>query len=356
MLRVAPLLVLLGSSAAHADLPQLRSGNVFQLDVSGAAARADSAAITSWLESNSGWGTGNLRIDFSIDVVDADAAAPTVDLVQNPVYYSPDCDASGSVPLPAGGTVEGNDGYQCLSGGDCHLLVHDAARSLLFEAFIADVTGGIFTATCLVEWNLLAAYPPNLRGEGCTSADAAGFPIAPLLFDADEVAAGEIAHAIRFVLPNSRIRAGQYVHPATHYGAPSAPAGSDAPIYGMRFRLRGDFAMGGYSPAARVILEALQKYGMFLADGGNIALTARSDRGTTAKWSELGIDSFSLVGVEPSDFEVLEGHGPDPHKGPYPGWPDCVRNTVPEPDAGMLAAVALGALLVRKRAERAAAR
>jgi serine/threonine-protein kinase len=348
------LLAALAAPSAHAALPQLRSDSPFRLDVSNAPLHPDSAAIIAWLEDAGGWGTGSFRIDFSIDVVDADASAPTVELVKNPGYYHGDCDDSGSVPLPPGGTVEGYPDYQCLSGGDCHLIVHDVPRSLLFEAYVADVTNGVFTATCLVEWKLLAIYPPNLRGEGCTSADAAGFPIAPLLFDADEIAAGEIAHAIRFILPNSRIRAGSYVHPATHFGAPTAPSGSDAPVYGMRLRLRSDFPMDGYSASAQVILQALQRYGMFLSDGGNIALTARSDRGTTAKWEDLGIDSHALAGVAPGDFEVLPGYGPDPYKGPYPTWPDCVRNTIPEPDGGMLAAIELGALLVVRRARRGA--
>ena len=342
-------LVALGGGAARAALPQLRSDSVFRLDVSAAPMDPDSAAITTWLEAAGGWGFGRLQIDFSIDVVDADALAPKVALVPNPGYYDGDCEPAGSVPLPAGGTVEGNPGYQCISGGDCHLLVHDVPSSLLYEAYVADVTVGVFTATCLVEWKLLASYPPSGRGEGCTSADAAGFPIAPLLFDADEVASGEIAHAIRFILPNNRMRAASYVHPASHYGAPSAPSNSDAPIYGMRFRLRSDFPVASYPAPARVVLEALKKYGMFLADGGNIALTARSDRGTSAKWGTVGLGSHDLDGVQPSDFEVLLGYGPNPYQGPFAGRPPCVRNTVPEPDAGLLGMTAVLGLAASRR-------
>jgi len=79
------------------------------------------------------------------------------------------------------------------------------------------------------------------RGDQCTSADAAGFPIAPLLFTADEVAAGEIAHAIRFILPNNRVRARSMVRPATH--GTNTTGDANAPPYGVHFRLRADFRL-----------------------------------------------------------------------------------------------------------------
>ena len=83
-----------------------------------------------------------------------------------------------------------------------------------------------------------------MRGDQCTSADAAGLPIAPLLFSADEVAAGSIDHAIRFILPNSRIRAGVFVHPASHAGAPVGRPPRTVP-YGARLRLRADYPVTG---------------------------------------------------------------------------------------------------------------
>ena len=70
-------------------------------------------------------------------------------------------------------------------------------------------------------WDLSKTYPDNLRGDQCTSADAAGFPMSAMLPDADEVASGAVTHAIRFALPNARMAKGVYVHPATHAGAPS---------------------------------------------------------------------------------------------------------------------------------------
>jgi hypothetical protein len=169
-------------------------------------------------------------------------------------------------------------------------------------------------------WDLTRSYPPNLRGEQCTSADAGGFPIASMLFSADEVFAGEIPHAIRFILPNSRIRNGEYVHPGTHSTGP-ASGGPNAPPYGVRFRLRSDFPLDTLpSEGAKVVAKALQKYGMFLSDGGTIALTATDDRFTTHKWSEVDVDSFSLTGIDVTDMEVVEMGDPIQYTG------NCVRN------------------------------
>ncbi len=169
--------------------------------------------------------------------------------------------------MPAGGALEGEAGYRCASDGDCHLIVEDRQRMRLFEMWRADIAGDSFRGGCLAVWDMTRVYPPSGRGEQCTSADAAGFPIAPLLFSADEVAAGAIDHAIRFILPNARIRRGVYVHPATHAGAPSGPA--EAPPYGARLRLRSDYPVSSLPAGAQVVARALQRYGMLLADGGD---------------------------------------------------------------------------------------
>ena len=140
-----------------------------------------------------------------------------------------------------------------------------------------------------------------------------------MLFSADEVARGSIDHAIRFILPNSRIRSGVFVHPASHAGGPSG--GASLPPYGVRLRLRADYPVASLpTEGARVVARALQRYGMILADGGNIALTAQSDRFTTHKWSEVGVDTRSLQAIQVTDMEVV-GMGTA-----VPLTYDCVRN------------------------------
>lgn len=275
----------------------------FNRDVSNAAVSPDSDAMITSLRDAGGWGNGDrMHVDFSFDVLGADASTPMRTFTPTDEFYEPDCDHV-PVPVPPNGNVEGETGYACESDGDCHLIVHDRGAGKLYEMWRADLRGSSFDGGCLAVWDTRATYPETLRGEQCTSADAAGFPIAPLLFTADEVAAGEIAHAIRFILPNDRIRRG-YVRPATH--GTNTTGDADAPPYGVHLRLRADYPVDSLpSVGARVVARALQKYGMYHADGGNIALTAQSDRYTTAKWDDL-LAPQDLYALKVEDFEVID--------------------------------------------------
>jgi hypothetical protein len=279
------------------------AGSWFYQDISNAPLANDSSTVTQWLQNNGGWGTGQMRIDFSIEVLSADANTPYLSFQPTSDFFSPDCDAV-PVPVPSGGALEGESGYQCTNDGDCHLIVRNDADGRLYEMWRANIVGGTFYGGCLAAWDMTRLYGPEGRGEQCSSADAAGFPIAPLLPTADEVAAGEIAHAIRFILPNNRMRAGKYVHPANHAGSPTGP--SQAPVYGSRWRLRADYPIDSLpSQGAKVIAAAMKKYGMALADGGNIALTVQSDRFTAAKWNNV-LGPYDLSDLQPTDFEVVD--------------------------------------------------
>jgi hypothetical protein len=278
------------------------AGSVWTQDVSHAPLDAESRAVSAYLQ-GTGFGLGRLQIDFSIEVLQAPAGTATRAFNPTEDHFSPDCDLD-PVPVPAGGALEGEDGYECRSDGDCHLIVNDRSRHKLFEMWRADIRGSRFDGGCLAVWDLTRVYPPSGRGEQCTSADAAGYPIAPLLFNADEVAAGSIPHAIRFILPNARIRRGVYVHPATH-GTRATSGPADAPPYGARLRLRADYPLASLSTSARVVARAMQTYGMLLADGGNVALTAQSDRFTSAKWNGL-LGARDLDAIQPGDFEMID--------------------------------------------------
>jgi hypothetical protein len=130
----------------------------------------------------------------------------------------------------------------------------------------ANIVGDQFDGGCLAVWDTSRNYGPTGRGEQCTSADAAGFPIAPLLFTADEVAAGEIDHAIRFILPNDRVRRG-YVRPATH--GTNTTGGATRPTMGCTCGCAPTIRSTSLpTEGARVVARALQRYGMYHADGG----------------------------------------------------------------------------------------
>jgi len=277
---------------------------VWYEDISAWPLDAESDAVITWLNGQ-GWGTGEMRIDYSIEVLEADEGTPFISFEPTGDFYTPDCDHT-EVPVPAGGQLEGEQDYECTSDGDCHLIVVHPSTCQLFEMWRANIIDDIFYGGCMAVWEMDRVYGPKGRGEQCTSADAAGYPIAPLLFTADEVAAGEIDHAIRFILPNARIRDGEYVHPATH-GTPATSGPPEAPPYGARLRLRADFPLDSLpNDGARTVAIAMQNYGILLADGGNIALTAQSDRYTTNKWEGL-LGTFDLTSITPGDFEMVDG-------------------------------------------------
>ena len=293
--------------------------SVWTQDVSHAPVDSKSAAMIDWLNEAGGWGHGRMQIDFSMRVLQADDKTPTVPFHPGDQFYSPDSDTPKTIPLPPGGGIEGETGYECnIDDNDCHLLIVDRGQKKLYEAYQANLKKNAITATFIAVWDMNRVYPPSGRGEQCTSADAAGFPIAPLLFNADELAAGSINHAIRFILPNPRMRAGVYVRPATHAGAPHGP--ESAPPYGAHFRLKSSFDLSQLSPPARVVARAMQKYGMFLADGGNIALTAQNDADTQTKYADVGFGPHDLQAIKVTDFEVLDSGKTIRREG------DCVRN------------------------------
>jgi hypothetical protein len=303
-----------GVPAAATSGPYFTMPMFFNTDVSGVPKAASSDAIIAALVAEGGWGNGNkMQIDFDLDVLTATASTPKQSFTPTSDFFTPDCDLA-PMPVPVGGNLEGETGYACTHDGDCHLLVFDPAGGKLYEMWRANITTA-FQGGCLAVWNTGTSYPSTLRGDQCTSADAAGFPISPLLFTADEVRAGHIDHAIRFILPNNRPKRG-FVRPATH--GTSTTGGSSAPSYGVHLRLRADYPVSSLPPGAQVVARAMQKYGMYHADGGNIALTAQSDRHTTAKWAGL-LGPTDLAALQVTDFEVID------HGAPIALTGDCAR-------------------------------
>jgi serine/threonine-protein kinase len=300
-----------GENLFHAPQPWTK-------DVSGLPKSDKSDRIMGWLSDHGGWGTKKLRIEFSIKVLHVTSEVPFRAFTPTEDFYTPDCDHV-PFPMPPGGALEDEQGYTCTTDGDCHLLVVHEPSQKLYEMWRANVDGGKFAGGCAAVWDLGKAYSPSGRGDQCTSADAGGFPISAMLFTADEVARGSIDHAIRFILPNNRIRRGVYVHPASHASTVTR-GGPDAPPYGVRFRLRADYPLETLpTDGARVIARAMQRHGMLLADGGQVPLTAQDDRDSVHKWSEVGVDPDSVAQIGIPDLEVVDLGDPIPATG------DCVR-------------------------------
>jgi hypothetical protein len=195
----------------------------------------------------------------------------------------------GTYPIPPNALVEGGPG----AGGDTHVILVDKDRCMLAEFWSAHrLSDTHWKAGSGMKMDLTSNA---LRPDGKTSADAAGLPVLPGLVRYDEVAAGEIRHALRFTAPKTQ---DAYVWPARHAASHSKDA--KLPPLGVRFRLRADFDISGYSKENQVILTALKRYGMFLADNGAPWFLSGSP---DPRWNDD--DLHRLGGVKGSDFEAV---------------------------------------------------
>jgi hypothetical protein len=191
----------------------------------------------------------------------------------------------GPYPLPANVPIEG--------GGDRHAIVVDRDTCTLYELYALRRSGSAWTAGSGAIWNLRSNA---LRPATWTSADAAGLPILPGLARHDEVAAGAIEHALRFTAPRTRHA---FVYPARHYASDSTDP--SLPPMGLRVRLKASFDTRGFPPQARIVLEALKRYGMILADNGSPWYVAGAP---DAGWSND--DLHTLGRVTGADLEVVD--------------------------------------------------
>ncbi len=228
------------------------------------------------------WEGGPIGIPY-VDVPDSQP------LVEVSFYYDEESDP-GPYPIPTNAPIEGGPG----SDGDRHVLVVERDACLLYELYDAwPQADGSWQAGSGAKFNLRSNA---LRPAGWTSADAAGLPILAGLVRYDEVQSGEIRHALRFTAPQTRRK---YIWPARHYA--SNLTDPQYPPMGQRFRLRADFDESGFAPEVQVILRALKRYGMILADNG-------------APWYISGVPDerwnndhlHQLHQVHGSDFEAVD--------------------------------------------------
>jgi len=194
------------------------------------------------------------------------------------------------MPIPANAPIEG---YPHPGNGDRHVLVLDRDNCWLYELYAShELKSGNWDAGSGAVWNLLA---DETRPYTWTSADAAGLPIFPGLARYDEVAAGAINHALRFTVQYSQAA---FTPPASHWAANSTE--QYAAIMGMRLRLKASYDISGFPPQSKVILQALQQYGMIMADNGSsVFITGAPNDG----WDNNDLDSLKTVPA--SAFEVL---------------------------------------------------
>jgi hypothetical protein len=193
--------------------------------------------------------------------------------------YADESDA-GPYPIPPDAPIEGGSG----SSGDRHVLIVDAAHRKLYELYDAHKVGTGWQAGSGAIFDLTSNA---LRPDSWTSADAAGLPILPGLVRYDEVAAGEINHALRFTV--SRTQKG-YIHPATHCA--SSNTDPSLPPMGLRLRLKASYPIDSFPASVQVILRALKKYGMIVADNGSSWYISGAP---DPRWSDDELHALSQV-------------------------------------------------------------
>ena len=292
-------LVMISMAAPHLNAqspqldgcPVLPADNIWNTPVDGLPVAPNSDTYI-----NTIGGTSFVHPDFGTIWQGAPIGIPWVsvpgDQARVPVtfLYADESDP-GPYPIPPDAPIEGGPE----SDGDRHVLVLDRDACILYEMFDA------FPVQNGISWSagsgaIFDLGSNALRPTGWTSADAAGLPILPGLVRFEEVMSGEIRHALRFTLPETQKA---YVWPARHFA--SNLIGSQYPPMGQRFRLRADYDSSGFSAEVQVILTALKKYGMILADNGStLYISGVPD----PAWSDDNLRELRQVTA--SDFEAVD--------------------------------------------------
>ena len=300
--RLTILIVVIGLSGATVAAPSTQAAtpptvggcsvfpanNPWNSDISARPRHANSDRIIRTINANGGrflhadfGGNGEYGIPFM--VVNATQATW-------PIRYTAYGDESdpGPFPVPKRAPIEGGAN----SDGDRHVIVVQRGSCRLFELYRAFQRQNRWDADSGATWNLSSN---RLRPAGWTSADAAGLPILPGLARCSDIATGRIDHALRVTF--SRTRKG-YVSPARHFA--SSITSSAYPAMGMRLRLKASFSLSGYTGQSRIILTALKKHGLMVADNGsNWFITGAAE----SCWDDDDLNQ--LKGVPGNAFEVV---------------------------------------------------
>lgn len=281
-----------GQGASLGGFVPFPSNSLWNQDISAAPVDANSTAMVNFIGASTsvhpdfGAGLYNNSIMGIPYVVVGEGQAP-VNI--NFTAYGDESDP-GPMPIPANAPIEGDPN----PSGDQHVLVIDRNQCWIYELYLAAPgAGGDWNAGSAAVWDMLAN---GQRPYTWTSTDAAGLPIFAGLLRYDEVAAGSIKHAIRFTLQHSRAA---FTPPASHWAANSSDPNA-APM-GMRMRLKSGFNISSFSQKNQVILTAMKKYGMIMADNGSsMYLSGAPDD----RWDNN--DLHGLSSLKASDFEVIQ--------------------------------------------------
>ena len=282
----------LGQGASLNGFVPFPSSNLWNTDISALPVDPNSANIINFIGS-----TVTLHPDFGAGTFHNQTLGIPYQVVAGtqakvPVTLGAFFDESdpGPEPIPSNALIEG---YPKPGNGDRHVLVLEKDGCWLYELYNASVKNGKWSADSTAIWDMTIN---EQRPYTWTSADAAGLPVFVGLARYDEVAAGAINHALRFTVPTSQKA---FVLPATHWA--STTTDPNAPPMGTRIRLKASFNISGYPADDQVILTAMKKYGMILADNGSaIFISGVPDD----RWNNTNLNL--LKSITASNFEVVQ--------------------------------------------------
>jgi hypothetical protein len=295
-LALAPLLAVLAGVSAGAPLPGapkcavFPASNPWNQPVDKLPVAANSDTIISSIGRDRG-----LHADFGSGLWDGGPIGIPVTVVSGKqkksrvaFEYADESDR-GPYPIPANVAIEGGRS----SDGDRHAIIVDRSSCKLYELYALYPHGSGWKAGSGAIWSLKSN---RLRPSGWTSADAAGLPIFPGLARLDEVKRGRIDHALRFTVSRTRKA---FVWPARHYASSSTDA--SLPPMGLRVRLKASFDTRPFPKQARIVLDAMKRYGMIVADNGSDWYVSGAP---DPRWSN---DQLHTLGsVTGANFEVVD--------------------------------------------------
>ena len=279
------------SATTIGGCPLFPADNIWNRDISSLPVHRNSAnfiasiGLTSHVHADFGAGLYN-GAPIGIPYIVVPGSQPSV-----PVSFTYAGESNpGPYPIPSNAPIEG--GSQ--SSGDRHVLVVDSGTCRLYEMYASyPQSNGSWKAGSGASWSLNSDL---LRPSTWTSADAAGLPILPGLVRYDEIASGVINHALRFTVNSTQ---SAFLWPARHYA--SSNTNPNLPPMGLRLRLKANVNISSFSRTNQIILTALKRYGMIVADNGSSwYISGAPDN----RWNN---DDLHMLGTIPgSDFEAVD--------------------------------------------------
>jgi hypothetical protein len=293
---VVVCLVILLSNLAFSQAPTIDgcpifpADNPWNLDISKYPVHPNSDVFISAINKTRQYLHADFGSDslYGIPFTIVDSTQPPIQITYN--RYADQSDP-GPFPVPSNALVEG--GWNAPSNSDRHVLVVDRSNCMLYEFWQAfkDQTGTGWTMANGAKFDLKAN---TYRADGWTSADAAGLPIFPGLVKYEEVASGVIEHAVRFTVDNSQRG---WIHPARHKAGKNDPT---FPPMGLRLRLKESYDISNVTGQSKIILQALKKYGMIIADNGSSWFISGT---SNPKWDDNDLNQ--LKKIPGSAFEAV---------------------------------------------------